>query len=491
MTMSTPNIPTNQDFANEVRTERLDTLWKVTLIGCFVAFWILFSIGTLQKYNVMGWMMVILSAAIGCLGARTFLAREKFYFAVWSYALGTAVAVGIALGSGDAVAVQLMPFVFPVIVFIVGLLVAPSNTFILAIISTLTIIFAPFIGQGNFDSLGAHQVFAILLIFLSALLAAQSSGELFAVTEWALQNYQKERKTTQALFDNRQLLERTLLRTQALSEELQETNQQLEFARAAAEEAKHYRGQFLANMSHELRTPLNAIIGFSETMLSFPSMYDGVSLPDAYQSDLGQIHTSGRQLLSLINDILDISRVDAGKLDIRSERVRIQPVADMVLSTAAGLIGKKPIRLETDLAADLPDLLADESRVRQVLLNLFSNAAKFTETGSITLIGRTDGEGVRLSVKDTGSGIDAKNHALIFEEFKQAESIGRDPRSGAGLGLAISRQLLNLMDGRIWVESEVGKGSTFHVWLPRYPEGMDTRPRPLMVLNSVKQEERG
>jgi signal transduction histidine kinase len=486
--MSTPTIPTKADFATEVRTDRLDTLWKVTLAGCFIAFWIIFSIGTLQKYNVTGWMMVILSAATGCLGARFFLKHEQFYRAVWSYALGAIAGVGIALSNGDVVTLQLVPFVFPVIVFIVGLLVAPLNTFLLAFISTLVILFAPLPAVGNLTFLGTHQFFAIALTFLSALLAAQSSGELFAVAEWALQNYQKERKTTQALFENRQLLERTLLRTQALSEQLQETNQQLEFARAAAEEAKHYRGQFLANMSHELRTPLNAIIGFSETMLSFPSMYDGVSLPDAYQSDLGQIHTSGRQLLSLINDILDISRVDAGKLDIRSERVRIRTVVDMVLATASGLVGNKPIRLETDLPDDLPDLLADESRVRQVLLNLYSNAAKFTDKGSITLTGKVDGEGVRLSVRDTGCGIAAKNHALIFEEFKQAESVGRDPRSGAGLGLAISRQLLNLMDGRIWIESEPGQGSTFHVWLPRYPDKLDTRPRPLLILNPANQE---
>src|SRR5262249_40031707 len=159
------------------------------------------------------------------------------------------------------------------------------------------------------------------------------------VTEWALMNYQRERKTTEALFDNRQLLERSLLRSQALSEELQEANQELEHARTAAEEAKHFRGQFLANMSHELRTPLNAIIGFSETMLRFPAMYDDVTLPDAYKGDLNQIYNSGRQLLSLINDILDLSKVDAGKLELHIQKVALQPIVDMVISTAQGLVG--------------------------------------------------------------------------------------------------------------------------------------------------------
>ncbi|MCB9452761.1 MAG: HAMP domain-containing histidine kinase [Anaerolineaceae bacterium] len=489
--MTTPTMPTNQDFATEVRTDRLGLLWKVTLIIFVNALWLLFSFGALQRVDLGRPGLVFLSVIFGCLGARFFLHRNRFRFAVWVYALGGTIGIGIVLAGLDPVALQLVPFVFPVIVFIVGLLISPSATFVLAVISSAVIIIVPYLAQGNMDFLGVHQIFAVILTFVSATLAALSSGELFAVTEWALANYQKERKTTQALFDNRQLLERTLLRTQALSEQLQETNQQLEFARAAAEEAKHYRGQFLANMSHELRTPLNAIIGFSETMLSFPSMYDGVGLPNAYQSDLGQIHSSGRQLLSLINDILDLSRVDAGKLDMRSERVQIEPVVKMVLATAAGLVSSKPVNLEKDIADDLPDLLADEARVRQVLLNLYSNAAKFTDSGSITLIIRPDGDGVRLSVKDTGAGIDPKNHGLIFEEFKQAESIGRDPRSGAGLGLAISRQLLTLMDGRIWVESEVGKGSTFHIWLPRYPDALDTKPRPLLIPNPTAQKSEG
>ena len=180
-------------------------------------------------------------------------------------------------------------------------------------------------------------------------------------------------------------------------------------ARDAAEEAKHFRGQFLANMSHELRTPLNAIIGFSETMLKFPAMYDGVRLPNAYEADLQQIYTSGRQLLTLINDILDLAKVDAGKLDVRMERVDLQPVLKNVVSTASGLVGNKPVQLETDIPDYLPPVWADEARVRQVLLNLYSNAAKFTDRGSIMLTVREVDDGVRISLTDTGIGISQEN----------------------------------------------------------------------------------
>jgi signal transduction histidine kinase len=233
-------------------------------------------------------------------------------------------------------------------------------------------------------------------------------------------------------------------------------------------------------MSHELRTPLNAIIGFSETMLKFPAMYDGVKLPNAYEADLQQIYSSGRQLLTLINDILDLAKVDAGKLDIRMERVDLSPVLRNVVSTAGGLVGSKPIQLEVDIPDYLPPVWADEARVRQVLLNLYSNAAKFTDRGSLTLMVREVEAGVRVSLKDSGIGIKPENLDVIFEEFKQAESGNRDPRSGAGLGLAISRQLCILMGGRIWAESEYGKGSTFHFILQPYQEVISA-PEPEMI----------
>jgi signal transduction histidine kinase len=309
------------------------------------------------------------------------------------------------------------------------------------------------------------------------LLASQVTGEIYQVTEWALQNYQRERRTNHELFENRQELQRSLKRSQVLSEQLQEANVELEGARKAAEEAKHFRGQFLANMSHELRTPLNAIIGFSETMLNFPIMYDDVRLPTQYEADLRQIFTSGKSLLHLINDILDLAKVDAGKLEIHMQAVELEPIIRAVMSTAVGLIGPKPIELKRDVPETLPKVWADETRVRQVLLNLYSNAAKFTESGSINLTIREVTDGIQISLQDTGIGIKPQDRDIIFEEFKQASSQGRDPRAGAGLGLTISRQLTTLMGGRIWVESEYGKGATFHFVLQRY-----TEPEP------VKQE---
>ncbi|MBI5670209.1 MAG: two-component sensor histidine kinase [Chloroflexi bacterium] len=469
-------LPTNHDFATEVRADRLAVLWKVTLIGALTLFWLLATVAMVARSNAIIWLLALLVLSVGCLAARHFLRRDRYPYAVWSYTLGGLIAGAAVLSSGERLALQVMPFVFPVIVFVVGLLLSPRQTLLLAVLAAAIVFVAPHLSELGQTMYLEHRLFAIGLIFVSALLAAQVTGELYQVTEWALLNYQRERRTTEALFENRQLLQRELLRSQALSEQLQEANVQLETARAAAEEAKHFRGQFLANMSHELRTPLNAIIGFSETMLKFPAMYDGVPLPQAYAGDLHYIFDSGRQLLNLINDILDLSKVDAGKLDIRIEPINPRSIIDTVLSTAEGLLGSKPVELRRDLPDPLPVVLADANRLRQVLMNLYSNAVKFTDAGSITLTVRQVGDTVQFSVRDTGCGIDPKHHELVFEEFKQADQIGRDPRAGAGLGLAIARQLLTLMNGRIWLESEPGQGSTFHFSLPVCPKPAEVSP---------------
>lgn len=468
------SIPTNKDFANEVRADRLTIIWQLTVIGCIIIFWIVAVAGALSRSFVTSWLIAPTAWAVACLVARWFLGRKRFPAAVWSYGFGALIGIAVLLFTGDRLSTELIAYVSPVVVVIVGLMLSPRESFIVVLLSSVLIGLSAYLNP-QAHPFGIYQIFPIAMTFISWVLAAQVTGELYQITQWALLNYERERRTTNDLYENRQELERSFRRSQVLSEELQETNQELDKAKKSAEEATHFRGQFLANMSHELRTPLNAIIGFSETMLKFPAMYDDVELPSNYQNDLNQIYNSGRQLLSLINDILDLSKVDAGKMELFMQRVDLAALIQSVMSTAEGLVGSKPIRLEKQLPDPVPYIWADETRIRQVLLNLYSNAIKFTDTGSITLIVAELPEGVRISLKDTGKGIDSRFHEVIFEEFKQAETAGRDPRSGAGLGLAICRHLLGLMGGRIWVESELGKGSTFHVLVAFYRDD-STRP---------------
>jgi len=227
-------------------------------------------------------------------------------------------------------------------------------------------------------------------------------------------------------------------------------------------EMDRLKTQFLANMSHELRTPLNTIIGFSRVILK------GIDGPITEQQrvDLTSIYNNGQHLLGLINDILDISRIEAGKLELIFEPVDLRHIIDGVMSTAVALVRDKPIKLEQDVDPELPTVRADGTRVRQVILNLLANAAKFTEEGQITLRANANKEHVIISVHDTGIGISPEDQAILFQEFSQVDASATRRAGGAGLGLAISRHLVEMHSGRIWVESEPGVGSTFTFTLP-------------------------
>ena len=238
---------------------------------------------------------------------------------------------------------------------------------------------------------------------------------------------------------------------------------QLEVKSREVEAANRHKSEFLANMSHELRTPLNAIIGFSEVLSQ--RMFGEIN---ARQADyLADIQASGQHLLSLINDILDLSKVEAGKMELQPSRfslsAAIQSVALMVRDRAAG----RGVALSTEVDREIDTIEADERKIKQVVLNLLTNAVKFTSAGGqVHVQAARDGDGVRVTVRDTGLGIAPADQARVFDEFAQARGGGAPGQEGTGLGLTVSRRLVELHGGRIWVESELGKGSTFTFTLP-------------------------
>lgn len=244
-----------------------------------------------------------------------------------------------------------------------------------------------------------------------------------------------------------------------------------QMAQKAVEEMREVdrlKSQFLANMSHELRTPLNSIIGFSKVILK------GIDGPinEVQEQDLTSIYNSGQHLLSLINNILDLSKVEAGKMELQFEEVNLNDIINSVMSTAVGLVKDKPIKLHSIVPPDLPIVIADATRIRQVLLNFLSNAAKFTEEGSITveakqIVGPENQPEIQITVTDTGEGIDKADHVKLFLPFSQVDDSPTRKTGGTGLGLSICRSFIELHGGRIGLlHSEVGKGSTFFFTLP-------------------------
>ncbi|HSW95676.1 MAG TPA: sensor histidine kinase [Patescibacteria group bacterium] len=238
---------------------------------------------------------------------------------------------------------------------------------------------------------------------------------------------------------------------------------QVEAKSREVETANRHKSEFLANMSHELRTPLNAIIGFSEVLRQ--QMFGAIN---PKQSEyLEDIQTSGQHLLSLINDILDLSKVEAGKMELQLSRFSLPAALESVVLMVRERAARRGIALRTEVDPAIDQLEADERKVKQVVLNLLTNAVKFTPAGgTVTLATARDGEGVLVSVRDTGVGIAPADQARVFEEFVQAGGASAAGQEGTGLGLTLSRRFVELHGGRIWVESEPGKGSTFSFTLP-------------------------
>lgn len=233
-------------------------------------------------------------------------------------------------------------------------------------------------------------------------------------------------------------------------------------ARTVAEKANQMKSQFLATMSHELRTPLNSIINFTRILSSGARG----SVNEGQVDYLNRVCASGEHLLGLINDILDLSKIEVGRMELYKEPCQIDELARHVIDTATGLIKEKPIELRQSITPGIPAVMADRTRIRQVMLNLLSNAAKFTDAGTITLgISRADNQ-VVVSVTDTGIGIAPEHLDTIFEEFRQVDGESNRRYGGTGLGLAICQRLVELHGGWIWVESTLGGGSTFFFSLP-------------------------
>jgi signal transduction histidine kinase len=231
------------------------------------------------------------------------------------------------------------------------------------------------------------------------------------------------------------------------------------------QQASEYKSQFLASMSHELRTPLNAIIGLTDMMVSHAPRFG----TEKAQEPLQRVHRAGTHLLGLINQVLDLSKIEAGKLELNPQTVQLAPLIDEVLGTASQLAEQNKNRLLVEGQENVGALTVDPMRLRQILLNLLSNACKFTKEGEVTLRARkvaNGGQWIEFAVADTGIGMTPEQQAKLFAEFTQADAATAQHFGGTGLGLAITRKLARLMGGDVAVASEPGKGSVFTVRLP-------------------------
>jgi signal transduction histidine kinase len=281
-------------------------------------------------------------------------------------------------------------------------------------------------------------------------------------------NVRSEIQTGDEFEDLSYAFNRMLRNLMSMQEQLKGTNVELdrkvdELARTnlALYESNRLKSDFLATMSHELRTPLNSVLGFSELLLSNPQ------LPEKMRRWAGNIQSSGKQLLALINDLLDLAKIEAGKMEVKPEVVSLADMADGLMTMHRPLAEKKNIDLPAIVDPTLPPARQDSGKIQQILSNLLSNAIKFTpEGGRVLLRADADGADLILTVSDTGVGIAPEDQDLVFEKFRQAASPMTREHQGTGLGLSIVRELSKLLGGDVKLQSEIGRGSTFTVRLP-------------------------
>ncbi len=314
---------------------------------------------------------------------------------------------------------------------------------------------------------GASAVVAAIGIWTTIGLIAGVIGPAIRVADWAWEHYGR----AQALLEE---VRRGKAQTEQALEDLARTNVQLtrlnKLARGlqqAADEARRAKEEFVANVSHELRTPLNMIVGFTEMIMQAPKAYGRLSA--ALLADLAVIHRNACHLADLIDDVLDLSQIEAGQMALSKEYVALAEIIEAAAEAVQPLYQSKGLDLRIEIVPDLPPVFCDRTRIREVLLNLLSNAGRFTEQGGVTVRAWRVADDLAVAVADTGRGIAAADLGKLFQPFQQADGSIRRQYGGTGLGLSISKRLLELHGGKIEVESQLGVGTTFTLRLPIQP----------------------
>jgi signal transduction histidine kinase/CheY-like chemotaxis protein len=440
---------------------RQDTL-QVLLLGATALAWLWFALADLWPgYLGLGWPFSLALAALAAVCWRLRLRHPA------------AAARLFTLGAFGCVALLLLhpgegafgPYLFVAVVLIAGVLHRWRVAFALAGAAALAIVALP--GAAGAEPIPTPLAAgALFLIGVAALTSWATTRSLYTTLHWVWDySEQAERNLAEARTYQAELAN-ALRQLQQANYRLERANHSLDWARAEAEEARKLKAQFAANVSHELRTPINLIVGFGDLMMSHPEAYGSTPLPKGYLTDLALLHRSARHLQGLIDDILDLSQVDAGEMPVVKDLTEVDAILHESVATARPLLERKGLRVGVEIAEGLPLLYLDRVRIRQVVLNLLSNAARFTDRGGVTVRAcRHDGH-VTVEVADTGTGIEPNDLRRLFEPYGQATA-AEARRGGTGLGLYIARRFVELHGGRIWATSEGrARGSTFGFTLP-------------------------
>jgi len=313
--------------------------------------------------------------------------------------------------------------------------------------------------------LSIDSLFVISHALLLGIVGWATTGPYLTLTSWAVY-YARSASVALEQARNRQLelheVREDLLKA---NEELARLTDRYKALQEIADEARQAKAEFVANVSHELRAPLNMVIGFSEVIARSPHAY-GSELPPALLADVAVIQRNAEHLSKLINDVLDLSQIEAGRMALGKEQCSLPAIIEEVLAEVRPLYDAKGLYLQTQVPDDLPAVFCDPTRISQILINLLSNAGRFTREGGVNVRIESTPDELIISVTDTGPGISPEGQSKIFQPFQQLDSSIRREHGGSGLGLSISKQFVEMHGGRIWLESELGRGTTISFSLP-------------------------
>jgi signal transduction histidine kinase/CheY-like chemotaxis protein len=487
-----------------LRQESLRTVLVCAVVGLYVWCAALFHMGDRFGPAWMGPALVIVGLAVA-FSNRNRNAPLAAAAVIVSFAAANVHSMWLA-------GMQVAPYTLAVVVSLTGLLFDLRTVTWATILASSSIVA---VGSLRWDHspVSVELLSPVLVVGAVGISSSLAVRNLYQALYWFRERAMAAQRNEQELRERQGQLNRTLKALDEAYRRLEYLNYDLARAREAAAEARLNKQRFATSVSHELRTPLNVIVAFSETMYLSPESYGGVPLPADYRGDVREIYRSSKHLLHLIDDVLDMSQIEAGRMRIDLETVELRSVIFETLDMIRPLVREGQISLHAEVQAGLPAVSIDRARVQQVLLNLLNNARRFTEQGSITVEAALEVEQVRVTVADTGIGIPPEEHQNVFKEFHQVEGALSRRQNGSGLGLAISKRFVEMQGGRIWLESDgvPGHGSRFHFTLPvagteqvevsishrirKLPKPPSGRGRTLLVLGqdpaTVQMLERG
>ncbi len=449
--------PNRHPMEGDLDELRSQALRKVALGGIASAFALMcaaLTIPSLVEPRLLLLVAVLLVSAIVAWWA----SRHWYWPATIFLIAGLLAATGIA---EVVYALPQMLFALPLVVFVAPLLVGQWATLLVAGSASALIWKLASLASASLPD--CDIVCAQLLIVGSVGLAYVAYEPMQTMLDWTLRSYLQELRKTQEARERQMDLGRLSKSLIETCERLEHANLALEHARRAAEEARRTKDSLATAISHELRTPLNLIIGFSEAIISDAA--DGSEeVPTRFRSDVETIHRNACHLSDLVDDVLDLGRMDADRLALQRKRSSLAAITGEAVGAVERLYAGAGLRLTVDIPSDLPTLSVDPTRIRQVLINLLTNAVRYTDEGGVRVSARREGSDVVVSVADTGVGVSSEDLPGVFESFYQVGGTNR--RGGFGLGLTVSKRFVEMHGGSMWVESQIGRGSTFHFTLP-------------------------